>query len=163
MLDRMTSSGRFAVLAAPILIGLVACAGGPSVTALPAATASAASNQVPRSLTFQLNPIEPYTASGTVVVDITAAASYTITVNVTGLTPNSVHLLNLHYGTCAKPILAADERVDLGDAQADATGTATFTTPLFARAYTVPTGGRILTVHLEGDSPSHIACADLTD
>ena len=112
-----------------------------------------------------------HTAKGTVVIDITADG-YTMTVNVTGLVPNSRHLLNTHSGSCARPILEAGDFRNLKDVKADANGAATYTTPLYPRAYTVPSGGRILTVHneplkaLPGETlvpTGHIACADLTD
>ncbi len=174
----MRTTVRFAVLAALILLVLVACSGGPSaqpsssspVGSEPGSSATSPS-QAPRSLTLEIKTIEGYTARGTVVIDI-AGESYTMTVSVLGLLPNSRHLLNMHYGTCARPILELAEVVNLGDVQADAAGQGTFTTPLYAFPYTVPSGGRILTVHNEplkrqpGDAPvpsGHIACADLTN
>lgn len=99
---------------------------------------------------------------GTVRVDI-KNNGYTITVTVTGLTPNTRHLINFHFGSCATPDLDPPfEQIDI--AGADATGTLTSVTT-HPGAYIVPANGRILTVH--GDDTAkrqtHIACTNLTN
>jgi hypothetical protein len=99
---------------------------------------------------------------GTVRVDI-KGDGYTITVAVTGLTPNTRHLINFHFGSCATPNLDPPyDQIEV--AAADATGTLTSVTT-WPRVYSVPASGRILTVH--GDDPSrretHIACVELTN
>ena len=99
---------------------------------------------------------------GTVLVDI-KTYGYTITVTVTGLTPNTKHLINFHLGSCASPDLSPPfDQIDV--AVADATGSITSVTTRNG-VYLVPGNGRILTVH--GDDPNrretHIACTDLTN
>ena len=99
---------------------------------------------------------------GTLQMDI-KNNSYTITVRVTGLTPNTRHLINFHFGSCATPNLDPPfDQIEI--ASADATGTLTSVTTRLS-AYAVPESGRILTVH--GDDPkrrqTHIACTNLTN
>jgi hypothetical protein len=99
---------------------------------------------------------------GTVRVDI-KNDGYTVTVTVTGLTPNTRHLINFHFGSCAAPNLDPPfDQIEV--AAADSTGTLTSVTT-WPRAYIVSGNGRILTVH--GDDTArrqtHIACVDLTN
>jgi hypothetical protein len=100
---------------------------------------------------------------GTVQVDINNDG-YTITVTVTGLTPNTTHLINTHPGTCAAPDLSLQSFIQIAVANADAKGTLTSVTTR-PGAWYVPGAGLIMTVH--GDSPNrhetHIACTDLTN
>jgi hypothetical protein len=127
--------------------------------------------QSPRTLMFTLAPCtaecDPMSegvskfGQGTVRVDI-KNYGYTLTVTVTGMTPNTQHLINFHFGSCATPDL--DTWVQIDVAAADATGTLTSatTSPV---AWIVLEKGRILTVH--GDEPkrrqTHIACTNLTN
>jgi hypothetical protein len=98
---------------------------------------------------------------GTVRVDI-KNYGYTLTVTTTGMTPNTQHLINFHFGSCATPDLDAFVQIDV--AAADATGTLTSVTTS-PEPWIVPEKGRILTVH--GDETkrrqTHIACTNLTN
>ena len=163
-----------AVVLATLSILLVGC-GSSNPTAAsssPNVTPSPAPIQSPRTLLFKLkactadcDPTGEGTSQfgqGTVRVDI-KNDGYTITVTVTGLTPNTRHLINFHFGSCATPDLDPPfEQIDV--APADATGTLTSVTT-HPGAYIVPANGRILTVH--GDDTAkrqtHIACTNLTN
>jgi hypothetical protein len=157
------------ITAPSVLFLLVACSGG-TPEASPT-TPRPSPQSTSRAITLPLDPIPPFTVRGTVKIDA-AGNSYQMIVTVQGLVVNSRHLLNMHGGTCARPILVQQEVITLGEAQADASGTATYTSPTFPYPYRVPAGGRILTVHNEplryqaGETPvpmGHIACADLTN
>lgn len=152
---------------APLL--LAACTAGAPAASVPALTQTPAPTS--RIITLRLNPISPFTAHGTVLIDV-KGNTYQMSVTVEGLPANSRHLLNMHGGTCARPILVQQEVITLGEASADGSGKAIWESPVFPYPYSVPAGGRILTVHNEplraqaGESPvpaGHIACADLTE
>jgi hypothetical protein len=127
--------------------------------------------QGPRTLTFKLNACtsgcDPTGegpskfGQGMVRVDIKNDA-YTITVTVTGVTPDTRHLINFHAGSCANVELFPYDQIDV--ATADATGMFTSVTTRQG-VYTVSASGRVLTVH--GDDrakrETHIACADMTN
>ena len=168
--------GSVALVAVSLL--LVGC--GPNTAATPtrAATSTAPSPspiptpmQSPRTLMFKLHPCidgcnplgeDPSKyGQGTVRVDIKNDA-YTITVTVTGLTPDSRHLINFHFGSCANVGLFPYDQITV--ATADATGKFTSATTR-PGVYVVPGSGLVLTVH--GDDRSrretHLACADMTN
>ena len=154
-------------------------AGCGSNTPTTAASPSPTPTQSPRTLTFKLNACaEPLTCDpldevkssgaaskfgqGTVQIDV-KTYGYTITVTVTGLTPNTKHLLNFHFGSCGSPDRSPPfDQIEV--AVADATGSLT---SVITRngLYLVPGNGRIVTVH--GDDPkrreTHIACTDLSN
>ena len=169
--------GAVALVAACLL--LVGCgsngttATSTSPSASPAASQAPAPTPAPRTLRFKLNackvlcdPMHEGASKfgrGTVQVDINNDG-YTIAVTVTGLTPNTTHLINTHPGTCAAPDLSLQSFIQIAVAKADAKGTFTSVTPR-PGAWFVPGAGLIMTVH--GDSPNrhetHIACANLTN
>ena len=171
----MLGARRATVALVAVSFLLVGCGSNPAATAAtPTLTPAPSPTQNPRTLTFKLNACTDPTicnplnegpskfGQGTVVVDIETYA-YTITVNVTGLTPNSRHLINFHFGSCASPDLDPPyDQIDV--AAADTTGTLTSVTTRQS-IYLVPGNGLILTVH--GDDTSrretHIACIDLTN
>jgi hypothetical protein len=160
---RKRYSGRRTIVAALGLLVLGGCQAGASSASAPSVSSESSPTQEPRTLTFELNPKEGYTAHGTVMVE-TGGGGYTMTVNMSGLTPNSHHLLNLHAGTCAEQDTSAaiPLTTEIG---ADAAGDATYV-KTSSRGWEVPAEGRILTIH--GNKPGdevfvHIACAELTD
>jgi hypothetical protein len=98
---------------------------------------------------------------GTVRVDI-KNDGYTITVTVTGLTANTMHLINFHFGSCAAPDVSQWDQIAVATANAKGMLTSATTRP---GAYVIPGQGKILTVH--GDDmarrETHIACTNLTN
>ena len=98
---------------------------------------------------------------GTVRIDI-KGDTYTITVTATGFTPKSMHLINIHPGTCASPNLNQNEQLVTATADAKGSIKSVINPP---GAYFIPGPGKILTIH--GDDTArretHIACANLTN
>jgi hypothetical protein len=80
------------------------------------------------------------TGSGDIVE---SAGSFTVTVKLTGLAPNSSHISHIHAGKCSQPggIVYA-----LVQVIADASGAATATTTV-PSAYVVPASGWYVNVH----------------
>lgn len=124
--------------------------------------------QTPRTLTFKLNSCTLVAicgagggkpGHGTARVDV-KVAGYTLTVTMKGLDPNTHHLINWHFGTCAAPDLSLFDQIDV--AKADATGTLTSVTN-WPGAYSIPPQGQILTVHGADElkRQTHIACASM--
>jgi hypothetical protein len=150
--------GSIALVAISLL--LVAC-GSNNQAATP--------TQIVRTSTFELSACTVVAVCGTgggkpghgmARVDI-KADSYTVTVTMNGLDPNTSHLINIHPGTCAAPILTVPY-VHVDVAKADANGTLTSITT-WPGAYTIPALGEILTVHGadEISRENHIACANM--
>ena len=114
-------------------------------------------------LTFKLNAAAGFHAHGSDAVDI-KTDGYTMTVTVAGVTPKTVHRINMHGGTCASQETTPSTLQHLGYATADAKGTFTYTTTR-QYPYSIPSTGLILTVHgdykTDGDL-GHIACAEMT-
>lgn len=143
---------------------LVGC-GSDSTSATKVSPVSAPTpTQSARTLNFKLNAAPGYTMGGTAQFDI-GVYGYTVTVTVKGLTPGSRHMINMHGGTCASQEISETSLRRIDDATVSANGTLTSVTS-WSRIWSVPTGGRILTVHgndgTEGQL-AHIACADLTN
>jgi hypothetical protein len=132
---------------------------GPGSSTLPSPSASGApsTSPSPRLLTVALNPVEGAQAHGTVAIEV-KGDSYTVTVTIEGLTPNSIHKLYLNAGTC-NAIKSNVEITFAQDVRADASGKATSVTT-YHNAYSIPAEGRVLVVH--GDEPVRLACAELT-
>ena len=143
---------------------LVGC-GSDSTSATKVSPVSAPTpTQSARTLSFKINAAPGYSKSGTARFDITTFG-YTVTVTVKGLTPGSRHIINMHGGTCANQEISETSLRSIDDATVDATGTLTSVTN-WARIWSVPTAGRILTVHGNDGTDgqlAHIACADLTN
>jgi hypothetical protein len=72
---------------------------GSSVVPSPPTSAIPSTSPSPRLLTLPLNPVEGAQAHGTVAIEV-KGDSYTVTVTIEGLTPNSIHKLYLNAGTC---------------------------------------------------------------
>jgi hypothetical protein len=153
-----------AFLALPILLVLGACAGSsPSASAKQSTPPSptSAATQSPRTLTLDLNPVQGAAAHGSVLIEV-KGDGYTMTVNVEGLRPNSIHTLYINSGSCAA--IKSDVNTTVAqDVRADASGKATSMTT-YHDAYSIPAEGRVLVVH--GDEPAQsqvrLACAQLT-
>lgn len=109
-------------------------------------------------------PLGDATAHGSVTVEAEADA-YTVILRVEGLEPTARHWINTHGGSCESPVIDPSDMISLGDLEADASGTATFTSTTFPYPWALPAGGRILTVHNlpsdQRDGQEHIACADM--
>jgi hypothetical protein len=92
----------------------------------------------------------------------TNADTYTITVTAKGFTPRSMHLINIHPGSCLAPNL--DQYEQLVVATADSKGNLTIVIAQTG-SYFIPGPGKILTIH--GDDlarrQTHIACTNLTN
>lgn len=89
--------------------------------------------------------------------------SFTVTITLTGFSPNSSHISHVHAGQCAQPGSIAYALVQV---IADASGAATATTTVPA-AYVVPASGWYVNVHHgpdftnAGSAPSD-SCGDLS-
>jgi hypothetical protein len=100
------------------------------------------------------------TGSGSIVQ---ATGSFTITIKLTGLAPNSSHISHIHAGKCSQPGGIAYALVQV---VADASGAATATTTI-ASAYLVPASGWYVNVHhgpdfTEADYAPSDSCGDLS-
>ncbi len=168
--------GAVVLLAVSLL--LMGCGSTPptATSASPSPTSTMSPTLDTRTLTFQLvactgpnvcanaDPMMEGPSKfghGTVRIDIKDGA-YTVTVTVTGFTPKSTHLINMHPGTCASPNL--DQYEQLIAATADSMGNLrTVISP--PGSYFIPGPGKILTIH--GDDlarrQTHIACVNLTN
>ena len=100
--------------------------------------------------------------SGTGMI-VKAAGSFTVTIRLTGLKPNSSHVSHVHAGQCAQPggIAYALQQVI-----ADSSGSATTTSTVLA-TYLIPTSGWYVNVHHGPDftDPSYApsdSCGDLS-
>ena len=160
-----------AVLAA---LTIVSCSAPETAVRSAVPTASQTSTPPPatvRTITASLNAQLGFNAHGTVRVDI-QENGYVLSVIVSGLLPDQVHLVNTHAGSCAHQ----DTRVimDLAGApvtfgnrmMSDGGGNAMLSQQYPGRKFTIPAEGRILTVHGpfgSDDLTTHIACADLTN
>jgi len=120
--------------------------------------------QQARTLNFKLDASPGYTIGGTAHFDI-STYGYTLTVTVKGLTPGSRHMINTHGGTCASQETSGTSLRRIDDAMVNANGILTSVTS-WQRIWSVPTGGRILTVHGNDGTDGqygHIVCANLTN
>ena len=116
------------VLASVFLIA--ACGGGTGAAAAP----------TPVRFTMTTQNGSGVTGTGEI---IRATASFTLTIKLTGMTPNSSHVSHLHAGRCGVPggIVYALQQVI-----ADSSGAAT-TTSTLAAEYLVPASGWYVNVH----------------
>lgn len=120
---------------------------------------SAATPTQPIDFTMTAQNLSAASGTGTVVE---GAGSFTVTIKLTGLAPNSSHVSHLHAGSCGVPggIAFALQQVI-----ADSAGTATITTTVPA-GYVVPASGWYVNVHHGPDfsapanAPSD-SCGDL--
>ena len=145
---------RFGVPAFAGLFLLVACGGGGSATASPSPTKTP-------SISFSMVSMNGSGASGTGKV-VKASGSFTVTIKLTRLVPNSSHISHIHNGSCSKPGGIA---YALSQVLADASGNATATSTVQVD-YSVPPTGWYVNVHhgpdfsVPANGPS-ISCGDL--
>jgi hypothetical protein len=137
------------VLAALGVVLAVAC-GGDSAAAPPAT-----------AIDFTMVAQNGSAAAGTGKV-VRGTGSFTITIKLTGLTPNSSHISHLHAGACGAPGGIA---FALKQVVADAAGAATISSTVPA-GYVVPTSGWYVNVHhgpdfTESEYAPSDSCGDL--
>jgi hypothetical protein len=140
---------RSLVLGVIGLFVLAACGGGSTATASPA------------PISFAMGVQNASGVSGTGQV-VKGSGSFTVTIKLTGLVPNSSHVSHIHNGACAKPGGIA---YALAEVVADSSGAATATTTVSVD-YTIPGAGWYVNVHHGPDltAPANgpsITCGDL--
>jgi hypothetical protein len=123
---------------------------------------SAASPPPSTGIDFAMRAQNGSGVSGTGQI-VKAAGSFTVSIKLTGLAPNSSHISHLHAGTCGAPggIAYALQQVI-----ADSTGAATATTTVPA-VYIVPGSGWYVNVHhgpdfTDADYAPSDSCGDLS-
>ena len=141
---------RYLVVIAGVL-AVSACGGGSAATPPPST-----------GIDFTMKAQNGSGVSGTGQI-VKAAGSFTVTIQLTGMMPNSSHISHLHTGTCGAPggIAYALQQVI-----ADSTGAATATTTVPA-VYTVPGSGWYVNVHhgpdfTDADYAPSDSCGDLS-
>jgi Cu/Zn superoxide dismutase len=142
-----------------MLMTLSACGGGAgAATPSPAQSATAA----PRQLTFVLKPQNASGAEGSGRVAVSAANSFTVTLTISGLVPNTSHVSHIHKGNCSTIGAVA---VALSNVASDARGNASTSTRLEEFPYAVPAEGWYAMVHagpdLTGTNARAIVCGEL--
>lgn len=142
---------RALVLAGLVL--LVAACGGTTTAAPPPA-------EIP-SATFTMNAVGPSGASGTGKV-FKEAASFKVSITLTGLVPNSSHVSHVHVGTCANQGGIAYALLEV---VADSSGNATATSTV-ADSYSSARTGWYVNVHSGPDMSEtgylvSVSCGDL--
>ena len=90
------------------------------------------------------------------------AGSFTVSIQIHGMVPNSSHVSHVHVGSCAKP---GNVAYALLQVVADASGNATATSTV-AEYYSMPTTGWYVNVHkgpdfTEADYAPSVSCGDL--
>lgn len=141
---------RNLLLAGFSVLAVAACGGG-------AATVATPTPDIKFTMVAQNGSTVPGT--GTIVK---GNGSFTVTIKLTGMVPDSSHISHLHFGKCNQPGGVA---FALQQVIADSTGAATVTTSL-AATYLVPASGWYVNVHHGPDfsapanAPSD-SCGDL--
>lgn len=142
------------LLAVTAVFVLMGCGGGGTAT-----TTNAPSPTPPISLTMTQQNGSGVAGTGQVVK---GTGSFTVTIRLTGMTPNSSHVSHVHTGSCAKSGAIA---YALQQVIADSSGAATVTSTVNVD-YSVPAGGWYVNVHhgpdltVPANGPS-ISCGDL--
>jgi hypothetical protein len=141
---------RNLVLAGLSVLAVAACGGSSTTAATP-------TPDIQFTMAAQNGSAVPGT--GTIVE---SNGSFTVTIKLTGMAPNSSHVSHLHFGKCNQ---AGGIAFALQQVVADSSGAATVTTSL-AAAYLVPASGWYVNVHHGPDfsapanAPSD-SCGDL--
>ena len=132
-----------------VLLTAMACGG---TAAVPSPTPGA---------TFTMGSMNASGVTGTGQVS-KGAASFTVSIQIHGLVPNSSHVSHVHIGSCAKPGNVAYALLQVvADASGNATATSTVT-----EYYSMPSTGWYVNVHKGPDftepeyAPS-VSCGDL--
>ena len=135
-----------------------------SVLALSACGTGAAATSAPPTpvlnFTMLAQNASGVSGSGNIVQ---GAGSFTVTVKLTGLAPNSSHISHVHAGKCTQP---GSIEYALVQVIADASGAATATTTV-PSAYLVPASGWYVNVHhgpdfTDADYAPSDSCGDLS-
>ncbi|MHB8588343.1 MAG: hypothetical protein ACYDA0_05765 [Candidatus Dormibacteraceae bacterium] len=134
------------------VFGLAACGGGGTATI---------NNSPTPTINFTMSAQNGSGVAGTGQV-IKGAGSFTVTIKLTGMTPNSSHVSHVHKGSCAKPDGIA---YALQQVIADSSGSSSVTSTVPVD-YSVPTGGWYVNVHYGPDlstpaNAASISCGDL--
>jgi hypothetical protein len=141
-----------------LLVALSACAG---VALGSGSSARQAETPGPRILTFAMLPQSASGAEGHGRIAM-SSNSFTVTLTVSGLVPNTSHLAHIHKGDCS--VIGA-VAVALSNVVADASGNATAVTSLDDFPYATPSGGWYAMVHagpdLTGTNARGILCGNL--
>jgi hypothetical protein len=114
------------------VLALSACGGGSAATSAPPTPVI--------NFTMLAQNASGVSGSGNIVQ---GAGSFTVTVKLTGLAPNSSHISHVHAGKCSQPGSIVYALVQV---IADASGAATATTTV-PSAYLVPASGWYVNVH----------------
>jgi hypothetical protein len=123
---------------------------------------SAASPSPSPGINFTMNAQNGSRVTGTGQI-VKAAGSFIVTIELTGMAPNSSHVSHLHAGRCAQPGAIA---YALQQVVADASGAATASTTVPAE-YLVPASGWYVNVHhgpdfTDADYAPSDSCGDLS-
>jgi Cu/Zn superoxide dismutase len=141
---------KISMLALTSLLVIAACGGGSNSTPPPVAKVS-----------LPIAAQNGSSVTGTAEV-VKGAGSFTLTVKLTGLAPNSSHVSHIHDGRCAAPGGVA---YALQQTIADGSGAATAVT-VIPTGYSIPTAGWYVNIHHGPDfsappnAPS-VACGDM--
>jgi hypothetical protein len=146
---RMRPGVANVVLALLTGVVIAACGGGTATTASPA------------PITFVMTAQNASGVSGTGSI-VKGTGSFTVTIQLTGMTPASIHVSHVHDGRCAQPGGIA---YNLQSVAADSSGAAT-TTSTVPASYLVPASGWYVNVHFgpdftEAEYAPSISCGDL--
>jgi hypothetical protein len=149
--------GRFsvAVLAA---LALTACGGSSGGTA-------STPPPTPKPFSGPMQELNGSGVTGTVEI-VKGTGSFTVTIKVKGLAPNSNHVNHIHKGVCpgTPGPIATDVIAALQPVSADASGTATATTQV-PHDFALPPEGWYANIHagpdLQGANAKSIACGNL--
>jgi hypothetical protein len=141
---------RKLVLAVSSVLVVAACGGGSATSPSPTPT-----------INFTMVAQNGSGAAGTGTV-VKVAGSFTVTIKLTGLPPNSSHISHVHNGACAKPGGIA---YPLSQVIADSSGSATVLS-IVPAGYSIPASGWYVNVHHGPDftAPANgpsISCGDL--
>jgi hypothetical protein len=142
--------GRLSV-AILLLLAVMACGG---------ATGAAVSSPKP-SATFTMGSMNGSGVTGTGQV-YKGVGAFTVSIQVSGLQPNSSHVSHVHVGSCAKPGGIAYALIQV---VADSSGMATATSAV-AEYYSMPATGWYVNVHAgpdlsEAEYAASVSCGDL--
>jgi CHRD domain len=133
-----------------VLLTAIACGGTAAATPPPKPAA-----------TFTMMSMNASGVTGTGQV-YKGAGSFTVSIQVHGMVPNSSHVSHVHVGSCAKP---GNVAYALLQVVADSAGNATATSTV-AEYYSMPATGWYVNVHkgpdfTEADYAPSVSCGDL--